>query len=218
VFPVHGVIKAKDMRTKGKITSWNDEKGFGFIAPFDGGKRVFVHIKAFGNRNRRPGINHVVTYDLSTDSQGRPCAVKATLAGDRLPQDLQKKFGSLPSIIAAVFLVIVGVAVLTSRMPPEILGMYIVISLMTFIAYAVDKSAARKGAWRTRESTLHLLSLAGGWPGALVAQQQLRHKSVKESFRSLFWMTVFLNCGVFVWLTTSTGAAALQSFIGSVVK
>ena len=191
---------------------------FGFITPFDGGKRVFVHIKAFSNRNRRPEINHVVTYDLSADNQGRPCAVMATLAGDRLPQDMQKKYGPLPVIIAAVFLVIVGIAVLASRIPSVILGIYMVLSLMTFVAYAVDKSAAEKGAWRTRESTLHLLSLAGGWPGALVAQQQLRHKSRKESFRSVFWMTVFLNCGVFVWLTTSTGAAALQSFIGSIVK
>jgi len=48
------------MRTKGKITSWNDEKGFGFITPNSGGKRVFVHIKAFGNRNRRPEVNQTV--------------------------------------------------------------------------------------------------------------------------------------------------------------
>jgi uncharacterized membrane protein YsdA (DUF1294 family)/cold shock CspA family protein len=210
--------KAKDMRTKGKITSWNDEKGFGFITPFDGKRRVFVHIKAFGNRNRRPEINQVVTYDLSTDNQGRICAVSATLAGDRLPQDMQKKYGPLPVIIAAVFLVIVSIAVVASRIPPVILGIYLVASLMTFIVYAMDKSAARKGAWRTQESTLHLLSLAGGWPGALVAQNKLRHKSRKASFRTVFWMTVLLNCGVFVWMTTSTGAAALQSFIGSVVK
>ena len=218
-FPVHDVIKARDMRTKGKITSWNDEKGFGFITPFEGGKRTFVHIKAFSNRNRRPGIDQVVTYEVSADQQGRSCAVKATLAGDRLPQDRQKKYGSLPVIIiAVVFLVIVGIAVLASRVPPAIFGIYTVFSLMTFGVYAYDKSAARKGAWRTPEKTLHLLSLAGGWPGALVAQQQLRHKSRKASFRAVFWMTVLFNCGVFVWSTTSTGAAALQSFIGNVLK
>jgi uncharacterized membrane protein YsdA (DUF1294 family)/cold shock CspA family protein len=206
------------MRTKGKITSWNDEKGFGFITPFDGGKRVFVHIKAFGNRNRRPDFNKVVTYDLSTDNQGRPCAVKATLTGDRLPQDMQKKYGPLPVIIAVIFLVIVGIAVLASRIPSVILGIYMVVSLVTFFVYAYDKSAAEKGAWRTTERTLHLLSLMGGWPGALIAQQQLRHKSRKASFRAVFWMTVTLNSGVFFLLTTSTGAAALQSVIGNVVN
>jgi len=206
------------MRTKGKITSWNDEKGFGFITPFDGRKRVFVHIKAFSNRNRRPEINQVVTYDLSTDNQGRPCAVKATLAGDRLPQDMQRKYGPLSVIIAAVFLVIVGIAVLASRVPSLVLGIYMVVSLMTFCVYAHDKSAAEKGAWRTPESTLHLLSLMGGWPGALVAQRQLRHKSRKASFRTVFWMTVLLNSGAFFLLTTSTGAAALQSVIGNALN
>ena len=205
------------MRTKGKITSWNDEKGFGFITPGAGGKQIFVHIKAFNNRNRRPEINQLVTYGLSNDRQGRPCAVKATLAGDRLTQKTKRKNGSLSVIIAASFLVIVGVSVFTSKTPPLILTVYIVASLLTFIMYAVDKSAAKKGAWRTQESTLHLLSLAGGWPGALVAQQKLRHKSKKQSFRTVFWVTVLLNCGAFIWLLTPTGKATLHSFIASIV-
>lgn len=66
-------------------------------------------------------------------------------------------------------------------------------SLVTFIVYAMDKAAARAGRWRTSEATLHLLALACGWPGALVAQQQLRHKSAKRQFRVVFWATVWLN-------------------------
>jgi cold shock CspA family protein len=45
------------MRTKGKMTRWNDEKGFGFVTPRSGGKQVFVHITAFSNRKRRPELN-----------------------------------------------------------------------------------------------------------------------------------------------------------------
>ena len=160
------------MRTKGKLTTWNDEKGFGFITPNAGGKQVFIHIKAFGNRNRRPEINQVVTYELSSDGKGRPCAIKATLAGDRLPERVKRSNDSLLIIVAAFFLVIVGISVLTTKIPPLVLAIYILASLLTFIMYAVDKSAAQKGAWRTQESTLHLLSLAGGWPGALAAQQK----------------------------------------------
>jgi uncharacterized membrane protein YsdA (DUF1294 family)/cold shock CspA family protein len=206
-----------NMRTKGKLTSWNDEKGFGFITPSAGGKKVFIHIKAFGNRNRRPDINQLVTYALSSDKQGRPCAIKATLAGDRLLDKTKQKNGSQPIVASALFLVIVGVSVLLDRIPPLILSLYLVASLLTFIMYALDKSAAKKGSWRTQESTLHLLSLAGGWPGALIAQHKLRHKSKKQSFRSVFWVTVLLNCGAFVWLFTPTGTTTLQSLIGHIV-
>ena len=205
------------MRTKGKITSWNDEKGFGFITPGTGGKRVFIHIKAFGNRNRRPEVNQTVTFALSADKQGRPCAVNATFAGDRLTQKAKQSNGSVSIIVAAFFLIIVGTSVLAGKIPPFILAFYIVASLLTFIMYAVDKSAAKKGRWRTQENTLHLLSLAGGWPGALVAQQKLRHKSMKRSFRSVFWVTVLLNCTVLVWLVTPTGATALQSLVAGVI-
>ncbi len=205
------------MRVKGKIASWNDEKGYGFIAPNAAGKQVFIHIKALSNRNRRPEIDQLVTYALSSDRQGRPCAIRATLADDRLPDKTTKRrIVSLPVVAATLFLVIVCVSVLVARIPPLILAVYFVVSPLTFVMYALDKSAARKGAWRTQESTLHLLSLAGGWPGALIAQHKLHHKSRKQPFRLVFWATVFLNCGTFVWLFTPTGAATLNSLIDQI--
>ncbi len=205
------------MRIKGKIISWNDDKGFGFISPGSGGKQVFVHIKAFNKQNCRPRINQLVTYSISIDKQGRPCAVKATLADLQPAQKIKRRIGSLSVFCAAVFLIIVGISVLTGRIPPVVFVIYTVVSLLTFIMYFFDKSAARKGAWRTKESTLHLLSLVGGWPGALVAQQKLRHKTQKKSFRYVFWLTVLLNCGVFVWLFTPDGIAALQSLFAGIV-
>ena len=77
-----------------------------------------------------------------------------------------------------------------------------VLNVFTFFAYWQDKCAAGKGAWRISESTLHLWSLAGGWPGAWFAQQMLRHKSSKQSFRETYWATVVLNCaalGASIW-------------------
>jgi uncharacterized membrane protein YsdA (DUF1294 family)/cold shock CspA family protein len=205
------------MRSKGIITRWYDDKGYGFIKPADGGKQVFVHIRAFASRNRRPAINQVVTYAMSSDKQGRPCATRATLAGDRFSINRIISNDSVLVIAAVFFLGIVGVAVLAGKVPNWVLGLYMVASTLTFIMYAMDKSAARKGHWRTQESTLHVMSLAGGWPGALVAQQKLRHKSRKKSFRSVFWATVLLNVGVFIWLLTPTGIDAFKALIAEVI-
>ncbi|WP_342352801.1 DUF1294 domain-containing protein [Psychrosphaera saromensis] len=68
------------------------------------------------------------------------------------------------------------------------------------MTYAIDKSAAKKGRWRTKESTLHLLSLAGGWPGAYFAQNILRHKLRKKPFKVVYWITVLLNVSGILWL------------------
>lgn len=205
------------MRTKGKLTSWNEDKGFGFITPMAGGKQIFVHIKAFSNRNRRPMVGQIVTYALSSDKQGQPRAINATRKGDRSPDKVKRNTGFVSIVFAVIFLIFVGISALSAKIPFHILALYIAASLLTFIMYALDKSAARSGERRTQESTLHVLSLVGGWPGALIAQQKLRHKSKKQSFRSLFWVTVLLNCGVFAWLFTSTGAATLQSLMGIIM-
>ena len=70
---------------------------------------------------------------------------------------------------------------------------YAVMSAVTFIVYAMDKRAARRGAWRTPESTLHLLELFCGWPGALFAQACFRHKWKKLSYMVVFWLCVIVN-------------------------
>jgi uncharacterized membrane protein YsdA (DUF1294 family) len=82
-----------------------------------------------------------------------------------------------------------------------VLVVYLLMSVICFAAYALDKSAARRGERRTPESRLLLLGLLGGWPGAVLAQQWLRHKTVKQPFRSLFWLTVAVNLALFLWLS-----------------
>ena len=77
---------------------------------------------------------------------------------------------------------------------------YVVTSVITFLAYAQDKSAAQHNRWRTKESTLHSLALVGGWPGALLAQKCLRHKSSKARFQRVFWVTVVVNVLLVGWL------------------
>jgi cold shock CspA family protein len=134
------------MRKKGKLRSWNDQKGFGFIDPVDGGKEVFLHISAFSNRNRRPDIGQYVTYTLSADKQGRPRAANATLPGDRARVKAKQSGGTGAVIGAGLFLVVVGLSVVLTELPPWVLGLYLAASAFTFIMYAVDKSAAKSGA------------------------------------------------------------------------
>jgi uncharacterized membrane protein YsdA (DUF1294 family)/cold shock CspA family protein len=204
------------MRVKGKIASWNDDKGYGFIAPLGGGSQVFVHIKAFQNRNRRPEINNVVTYDVDNDEQGRIRAENATLAGDKLTKGQgHSKSSATPAVVmSALFLAAVGISIGTGNLRPQVLVAYLAISVFTFVVYAFDKSAAQNGRWRTSEGSLHFLALVGGWPGAWVAQQALRHKSKKTEFRIVFWVTVLLNCGGLIWLHTSVGRAWLYQLTG----
>src|SRR6185295_7535359 len=76
------------------------------------------------------------------------------------------------------------------------LALYYGASIYTYRCYSRDKTAAEKARRRTPERTLHLLSLVGGWPGALIAQVRLRHKTRKISFLIEFWLTVIVNCVV----------------------
>ncbi|MCW8856396.1 MAG: DUF1294 domain-containing protein [Kangiella sp.] len=200
------------MRTKGKITTWDDGKGYGFITPLQGGERVFIHITALKNRNRRPQINEIVTYQLSADKQGRKCATNATLAGDRLVKKRQSKTNHIRFTVAILAFAFLGVSFLTGKLPFYILTFYIVASLITFFIYWKDKAAAKNKAWRTEEQTLHLLSLIGGWPGALIAQEKFRHKTSKSSFKAIFWITVFLNIAAYIaYLNKETVIPYIQS-------
>lgn len=99
---------------------------------------------------------------------------------------------------AVLFLAAILCAVLINKLPVAIFVLYFIASLAAFFTYASDKSAARRDQWRTKESTLHFLAVMGGWPGALIAQKLLRHKSRKRSFQIVFWATVVLNCGALI--------------------
>lgn len=85
---------------------------------------------------------------------------------------------------------------------------YGLMSLITAAVYTLDKSAARRGRRRVPERTLHLLALLGGWPGALLAQQGLRHKTAKTTFRMVFWLTVLGNVAALLALLAALQGSA----------
>jgi uncharacterized membrane protein YsdA (DUF1294 family) len=73
------------------------------------------------------------------------------------------------------------------------LAAYGIVSVLAFLLYWSDKRKARVDHWRTPENVLHALEFAGGWPGALLAQQVFRHKTRKVSFQLVFWIIVLLH-------------------------
>jgi uncharacterized membrane protein YsdA (DUF1294 family) len=116
----------------------------------------------------------------------------------------------VPLVVASLFVLFLIAKTLTGRLSLAVTVTYGVVSILTFLVYWNDKSAAQHGTWRTKESSLLLLGLAGGWPGAVVAQRVLRHKSRKQSFQVAFWGTVVMNSLALGWLLTDSGSNFLE--------
>ncbi|HEY0924929.1 DUF1294 domain-containing protein [Rheinheimera pacifica] len=110
-----------------------------------------------------------------------------------------------PLLLVFTFITALVVAFALERLPLYIIAAYAVISLFTFISYWLDKRKAQAGRWRIPEANLQLLSLIGGWPGALLAQSYLRHKSKKRAFLSVFWLTVLVNLAALSWVAGHGG-------------
>lgn len=184
----------------GKIKKWNDEKGFGFITLESSSEDIFFHINAFRGNGQRPSIGMAVSFDIGADNQGRKQARNVRVAGS------EKLHPAVTAIsISGTFLGAVAILAYLGYVPKLILWLYIAASIFSFLIYAWDKKSAENGDRRTPEATLHNFSLIGGWPGALFAQQLLRHKSKKESFRRMFWVTVFLNISALIYLISPYG-------------
>ena len=115
------------------------------------------------------------------------------------------EFGAASYAFIPAFALLFTVCSAMWPVPLWLAVVYLALSLITFAMYAADKRAAQSGAWRVSEKNLLMLGLLGGWPGAIVAQQTLRHKSAKAEFRAAFWATVWLNVAVFVLLFSPWG-------------
>jgi uncharacterized membrane protein YsdA (DUF1294 family) len=100
---------------------------------------------------------------------------------------------SWQTLLAFGFLLVLAAGAQMQWLPGWLACYYLLCSVLTFIAYAWDKRASIQGQWRTPELRLQLFGLLGGWPGALLAQQLLRHKSNKNSFLWVFCLMVLLN-------------------------
>lgn len=195
----------------GQLTIWKDDRGFGFIQPNDGSQEVFLHITGFKDVNRSPQVGDFICYQLTPSKDGKVRACNASIKGvtsksssSAAPKKYVSRTALKSSSLALKTLLLsllpglgsIHLALTTSNPIPLIL--YPVMSFITFWLYADDKSRAQQGRWRRQENTLHLCEFMGGWLGAFVAQQKLRHKSSKVSYQVVFWLIVIIH--IVFWL------------------
>lgn len=223
------------MRFEGSLQSWNDERGFGFIAPDAGGDTVFVHIKVLGPGAARPQIRQRFSFALerSPDGKKRACDVRPLSSAQRLPTQhtANQRTGAdranhpaprrfwhrprNPAVLLPIPLLCMLLWFLDTHYTPTrlVATWYAIMSAATFWLYARDKRAAQQGEWRTAENVLLTMGLLLGWPGALLAQQLLRHKSSKTSFLALFWITVAINLAWLIYRFSPLGMHERWAFL-----
>lgn len=195
-------------RFVGAITSWNDERGFGFITPGGGGRDIFLHISELDGGPGRPQLGEDVTFLVGTTKDGkrRATAVRR-LSGKGGSSPRSRRMHERPNLLVLLLIpaFAAGYYAIAAIWPVPLFvaGIYAAASILCFLMYCSDKSAARAGRWRQSESSLLTVGLIGGWPGALLAQQLLRHKTRKVTFQATFWGTVFLNVTAFVVLAAT---------------
>lgn len=202
------------MRIEGSVKTWHDDRGFGFIEPLHGGQEIFVHIKAFVSRSGRPEVGQRVTFEVEMAPDGKKRAkrvevVRTKRQSVRVRNDNPAQWGTATLFAIPAFFALFAIAAFLWKVPGWVAGLYLGASVVCFVAYAVDKSAAAADRWRVSEDTLLGLGLIGGWPGAIIAQQVLRHKSTKATFRSQFWVTVVVNVLAFLALSSPLRAMLL---------
>jgi uncharacterized membrane protein YsdA (DUF1294 family)/cold shock CspA family protein len=203
------------MKKQGNVVQWHASRAFGFIRSADTVADVFFHLRDFSGAPT-PTVGMAVHFEeIQVGGKGpramavRPAHVAPVRSSTTRPKPgarsspATSRDGHLLVVLALTlaWLCMLGLGVLTQRLDWVVLPGLLLLNLLTFFAYWNDKHAARQGRWRTKESQLHMLALLGGWPSAWWAQQRLRHKSSKPSFRAAYWFTVLANLGgLSVWV------------------
>jgi uncharacterized membrane protein YsdA (DUF1294 family)/cold shock CspA family protein len=191
-------------RIQGILRHWDDAKGYGFIQPMDGSNEAFLHIKSLPHYQRRPHPGDILTYEEKLDENKRIYASSPKI------KKFAYSFFTLICLSLFLLFALYVCLVLWGILPFHFLSIYAAMSLLTIWVYSLDKSAARKGLQRTPEKKMHLLEIAGGWPGALLAQIFFRHKIQKVSYQLIFWLIV-IGHGV-GWYVVLTDREKLQPY------
>lgn len=207
--------------SKGRLVLWNDDKGFGFVRPDNGEKDFFLHISAIKNyrkgMSRRPELGDTVHFQPITDREAaqqrrilHATIEQMTVVAPTLhhPTSWWQTF-CLKALVGAPLLL--SSYVIWKNGNPLPLASYLFMSVLSILYYGFDKRNSLTNRWRIPEFYLHSFELLGGWPGALLAQNEFRHKNKKPSYQRIFWAIVALH-GVGWAVYISSGISAEGAF------
>ncbi|MFO0834711.1 MAG: DUF1294 domain-containing protein [Phycisphaerales bacterium] len=79
------------------------------------------------------------------------------------------------------------------------LAIVVVMGLVTFVAFWLDKRRAVRGDRRISERALHAMELAGGWVGAIAAMFVIRHKNRKPAYWAVTGVIALAHMTV-IWI------------------
>ena len=197
-------------KQSGVLQRWDDERGFGFITDKKG-RDIFVHVSAFGNIRSRPKAGEKVWFRVEPDAAKGVRAVEVERrwrpAHLLLPEFL------FPLLLVGVFYGGFWLSFSENAFRFFLLLFLFFVAALTFIMFGLDKRAALNEAERVPEKTLHLLSLSGGWPGAMLARPLFRHKTRKQPFSAVLWLVVVVNITVLGVFIFSSQAAPLRDWL-----
>lgn len=69
------------MRKSGTLTTWKEDRGFGFIKPDEGGRDVFLHVSAVRHLSRLPHVGDILFYEPMVEDNGKIRATNVSIRG-----------------------------------------------------------------------------------------------------------------------------------------
>lgn len=195
---------------RGTLVLWNDGRGFGFVRPDGGGQDFFVHISAFrSGLTRRPEIGDAVRFRLAREIPDKKRIAHAILEGvavQPVMPEAAARWHRAYTWLAYVLIrlpILLSCWVLWKQRNPLPLLLYVFMSTLAILYYGADKRRALAHRWRIPEFYLHLIEFLGGWPGALLAQSNFRHKLTKESYQRVFWAIILSHAALWIVLAVN---------------
>ncbi|BBA36655.1 cold-shock domain family protein [Methylocaldum marinum] len=207
-------VVADDSRLQeGILVLWNDDKGFGFVRPSMGGDDYFVHISVLEEgTSRRPQVGDTIFYNVASDTPGRRRLSYAAIKGVDVSEK-KPTAGILASPRSPLLWTLIGLPILLScylmwrTYNPIPFFSYVFLSVLAIMLCGFDKKHAITGQWRVPELYMHVIEFMGGWPGALLAQHDFRHKIRKSRYRLILW-------GIIAFHGLAWTAFLVSNFVG----